>query len=269
MTQLRDIVEQSVVTIGPGETARAAWTRMRRRNINHLVVVDGGAIVGVISSRDLGGEDGADLRRGSSVRDLMSSGVVTVEPDTTLRDAADLMASRFIGSLPVVEDGELVGIVTATDVFDAFGPGRSRSRARKSGKPVAFAAQVPRPTKRRAGRAPAELVPANIRAFGTELDEDQRATIRQQLGSKLGKFTRYIERVTVRVRDVNGPRGGVDKQCRIKVVLSGRPSVVVEEQAATVKGAFGAALRNAERAVKRSVDRTRTKPKRAARKRRA
>jgi len=118
--RLREIMRERVVTIGPTELATAAWTRMRRRGIRHLVVTDDGDVVGVLSERDLGGRAGGDLRRGRRVQDLMVSRVVSVEPETTLRRAADLMRTNLIGSLPVVDDGALAGIVTATDVFDAL-----------------------------------------------------------------------------------------------------------------------------------------------------
>ncbi len=92
---------------------------------------------------------------------------------------------------------------------------------------------------------------------GLSLDEDDRAYIRRRLGEKLGKYAESIERVTVRLVDVNGPRGGVDQSCRIKVVLSGLPSVVVEHRAASLKPALTGALASAERAVRRAVQRRR------------
>ena len=96
-----------------------------------------------------------------------------------------------------------------------------RVRTRNAGKREPLPAQVPRPVKRTAGRTAARLTPANIRVDGVRLDEQDRAYIRRRLGEKLGKYASSIERVTVRVRDVNGPRGGIDLLCRIKVVLSG------------------------------------------------
>jgi ribosome-associated translation inhibitor RaiA len=91
------------------------------------------------------------------------------------------------------------------------------------------------------------------------VDDETRAYIRKRLGVKLGKYATSIERVTVRVRDVNGPRGGVDQKCRIKVVLSGLPSVVYEAKAASFKTAINGALAGVERAVRRSVRRSRTR----------
>lgn len=129
---------------------------------------------------------------------------------------------------------------------------------------TSFVRRLPKAAKRTAGRTSAPQVPANIRVFGVDLSQDERARIRHGLGVKLGKYARSIERVTVRVMDVNGPRGGIDKLCRIKVVLSGLPSVVFESQALTLKAAINGALSGTERTVRRSVQRRHTKPIKAA-----
>ena len=297
--RLREIMGTRVVSIGPKESASEAWTRLRRRRIRHLVVMEGTRLVGVLSERDLGGRAGAGIRKGRRVQDLMTPHVVSAEPETTLRQAADLMRKRLIGSLPVLDGDRLVGIVTATDVFDAFGsvatdtmsraerqllraPSSSKRlggqpvisrRSRALGKTpreqlrvadnkkrVPFAARLPRALKREAGRTNAPEVPANIRVVGVELNQDDRAYIRQSLGMKLGKYATSIERVSVRVKDVNGPRGGVDQLCRVKVVLSGLPSVVFQSQAGSLKAAINGALTGVERAVRRRVQRRRMKP---------
>ena len=96
--------------------------------------------------------------------------------------------------------------------------------------------------------------------FGASLDEDQRADIARKLRMKLAKFAASIERVSVRVTDVNGPRGGVDQRCRVKVVLSGLPSVIVEHWHATKEAAIEVALRSTEESVRRVVGRRRMKP---------
>jgi predicted transcriptional regulator/ribosome-associated translation inhibitor RaiA len=281
-----------VVTIKTSESASAAWTRMRRRGIRHLIVLDGGTVAGVISERDLGGRAGPAVRRGRTVGSMMTRSIVTAAADTTVRDAAELMRSRLIGSLPVMDGDDLVGVVTATDVFDALQAGdettslsgaeRELLRApasskRLGGSPVArrsvetsarksrrpenrtkrepMAAQLPRATKRTAGRTEAPMVPVNIRAIGVNVDDDTREYLRRKLGRKLGKFAMRIERVSVRLRDANGPRGGVDHQCQVKVVLSRLPSVVVEEQRDTVRAAIDAAMSGATRSVSRALGR--------------
>lgn len=73
-----------------------------------------------------------------------------------------------------------------------------------------------------------------------------------QLASRAAHAVGEIERVTVRFVDVNGPRGGVDTVCRIKVVLSNRPSILVEKRAHSYDGAFASAAR----AVGTAIDRT-------------
>ena len=120
--------------------------------------------------------------------------------------------------------------------------------------------QVPRPSERTAGGAVALITPANIRVEGVRLDDNDRTYIRRRLGEKLGKYARRIERVTVRMRDINGPRGGVDIQCRIKLVVSGLPSIVVEHHAARLRPALTRALAGAERAMRRTLQRMRTRP---------
>lgn len=305
---LADIMRTRVVTIGPNDSAASAWTRMRRRGIRHLVVTDHEELVGILSERDLGGRDGTNLRKGRRVRDLMSRGVLHAERDTTLPDAADQMRARLIGSLPVMEGDRVVGIVTASDVFDALGRenmgplsgaerqllrrptsskwlggrpivrGRSdalsaaseaRRRVSRSDKREPFAAGVPRPAKRAAGRTTSPNTPANVRVSGVRLDDDERAYIKKKLGMKLGKFATSIERVSIRVKDVNGPRGGVDQLCRVKVVLSGLPSVVFESRAASPRDAINGALTGAERAVRAVVRRKRMMPIKSASRKRA
>ena len=297
--QIHEIMSTGVVTIGPRESASAAWARMRRRGIRHLVVMDGNGVVGILSERDLGGRSGAAKRKNRVVRDLMTPRVETVDPEASADSAAELMRKRLIGSLPVMDGDDLVGIITATDVFEALDDGargplsgaeRQLLRApasskRLGGSPVPrkrtadsgssrpessrmtsrvkrepLAGEIARPEKRKAGRTVAPQVPANIRVSGVELDDDDRDYIRQRLGMKLGKFAPSIERVTVRVKDVNGDRGGIDKVCGIKVVVSGLPSVVAEGKSDSLRVAVNAALGAIERAVCRVLQRRRTAP---------
>jgi hypothetical protein len=122
-----------------------------------------------------------------------------------------------------------------------------------------FAGHIPRPAKLRLDRHSPADIPAHIRATGAPIDAADLAYLRRKLGMKLGKFARAIERVSVRIRDVNGPRGGVDKLCAVKVVLSRLPSVVVQEQRASLQAAMDGALLRTERVVRRSVQRRRTR----------
>ena len=272
--RLQDIMNERVVTIGPEEKASAARRRMQRERIRHLVVVDDGQVVGVLSARDVVAPEPSTVREGT-VEELMSEGVVTADQGMTLAEAARQMQEAEVGCLPVLDGESLAGIVTATDVLDELGRERAalarRSRARTQAararprhhdnpRRAPFAARKPRAVKRRAGRTAGPEVPAHVRVIGTELEDGDRDYIRRKLGMQLGKFAKSIERVSVRVTDVNGPRGGVDQVCRIKVVISGLPSVVFEAEDAALHAAIDRAIKGAERAVRRSVGRRRMKP---------
>jgi hypothetical protein len=125
---------------------------------------------------------------------------------------------------------------------------------------VPFPASIPRPAKRASDRATSERVTAHVRVLGAELDESSCDYIRRKLGTKLAKFATSLERVSVRVFDENGPRGGIDQVCLIKVVISGLPSVVLERRRPNVQAAVDAAIRAVDHAVHRSLDRRRLKP---------
>jgi len=101
----------------------------------------------------------------------------------------------------------------------------------------------------------ASTLPIYIRAVDVAMTRDDRDHLRSKLTARLARFGRRIERASVRVEDVNGPRGGVDKRCRIKVVLSGMPSVTVEDQQRALRAALDGALGRITAAVRRSVGR--------------
>lgn len=111
-----------------------------------------------------------------------------------------------------------------------------------------------------AADAPASETPSYIRSVGPVLGIGDRQYLRRKLAQKLRKFSPAVVRTSVRVEDVNGPRGGMDKRCRIKVVLRGLPSVVVEEHHASLQSAIDGALIQMERTVRRATDRRREKP---------
>lgn len=139
---------------------------------------------------------------------------------------------------------------------------RARVSRPDSPKRSPMVASLPRPVKRTAGRTAPADTPAYIRAVGVRVDAADKEYLRRKLGRKLGKFSRRVERASVRIEDVNGPRGGVDKRCRIKVVLSGVPSVVVEHRHRSLRAAMDGALSRVEYAVRQATRSRRTKSQR-------
>lgn len=123
---------------------------------------------------------------------------------------------------------------------------------------------LPRAGKARRGAA-REGSPPPLAIRGAAGDEVLRRDARERLGRKLGKFSAQIERATVRFEDVNGPKGGVDDVCRIKVVIRGAASIVVEERGASAGEALVRAAAVAERALRRTLERQGRSSPRASR----
>jgi acetoin utilization protein AcuB len=117
---------KGVKTTAPTAAAEEAWNLMRLNRIHHLAVTKGRRVVGVLSDRDAGGHRGASVRMNSTVADLMTAPAVTVEPTTTVRQAANVMRGRTIGCLVVVKAGRAIGIVTVSDLLELLGRGLDR-----------------------------------------------------------------------------------------------------------------------------------------------
>jgi hypothetical protein len=109
------------------------------------------------------------------------------------------------------------------------------------------------------------ITPTNLRVDGASLTDEDRAEIRRRTRTVFGRYGAVVERVTVRIRDVNGPRGGVDIECRIKVVLSGLPSVIAERRTTKLETAFNGALTAARSSVTLALRRRRMRPLKAKR----
>jgi predicted transcriptional regulator len=124
--RVQDVMTEGVKTIAPTASAEDASRLMRLHGIHHLVVTRVNRVVGVLSDRDAGGRRGAAIRMNKNVADLMTAPAVTVEPTTTVRQAANMMRGRSIGCVVVVESGHIVGIVTVSDLLELVGRGLDR-----------------------------------------------------------------------------------------------------------------------------------------------
>lgn len=129
-TPISQCMTTRVTTIPVDAAPSEARRLLTREGINHLPVVDGGRVVGVLSSRDLiralraAGAPRSEpidtiLDRGASLAELMTRELVTVHPNEDIDRAIDLIADGHIHSVLVLnEDRRLVGIVTDTDLLD-------------------------------------------------------------------------------------------------------------------------------------------------------
>lgn len=111
-----------VVTVDPDTTLADALEAIRSNNIRHLPVLDGGKLAGVVTDRDLRLALGprGEPADGATVSDVMSPSPITVSPDTPVEEAGRVLIEHRIGCLPVIENDELVGILTESDLLRSF-----------------------------------------------------------------------------------------------------------------------------------------------------
>lgn len=116
---VREIMQPPVKSIAPGSAVIEAAQRLRDAGIGSLVVVHGSDPVGIITESDIVAVAAA---RGDteelSVGDVMSEDLVTIDPDSTVEAAVELLQTHNVKKLPVMEAHNLVGIVTTTDISD-------------------------------------------------------------------------------------------------------------------------------------------------------
>ena len=133
--RVRDVMSRKVVSISGDDTLRIVREIMEHGSVRHLPVVRGGALIGVVSQRDLlkaslsnvmglPAEEQSLFLEGVNITEVMSSPPITISADGSMQEAAKLMADRKIGCLPVVDNDGLVGIVTETDVLRYFAGSR-------------------------------------------------------------------------------------------------------------------------------------------------
>jgi CBS domain-containing protein len=143
----RDIMQTDVITIGPDATVRELADLLAEHEISGVPVVDAeGALVGIVTEGDVILQDAElhfphyvqfldsviyleSVRKfeerfrktfGNKVADVMSTEVFTVAPGSTIHELTTLMADNKVNRLPVVEDGNLVGIITRGDIVRAI-----------------------------------------------------------------------------------------------------------------------------------------------------
>lgn len=117
MQTLKDIMTRDCITMSKQETIFDAACKMRDHNIGIVPVVEGKRLLGVVTDRDIVVRGLAERLTGSEpVERVMSENVQCASPDMTVEDAAKLMAAEQIRRLPIVENGELVGIVAIGDL---------------------------------------------------------------------------------------------------------------------------------------------------------
>ena len=124
MTTVRQLLgrkERAIFSVEPQVPVLEAIRAMAEYHVGALLVMSGDKLSGIISERDyarkviLLGRSSAD----TPVRDIMSSPVITVQPETTVQTCMQIMTDRHVRHLPVTEGGRVVGMVSIGDLVKA------------------------------------------------------------------------------------------------------------------------------------------------------
>ena len=121
LRQLLGSKTPEVHAVAPGDSVFDAIRLMAEKGIGAVLVMDGATLAGIVSERDyarkvvLHGRSSAD----TSVRDIMTADVVTVGPNHTVEHCMQVVTEHRIRHLPVVEDGEVIGVISIGDLVKA------------------------------------------------------------------------------------------------------------------------------------------------------
>jgi acetoin utilization protein AcuB len=118
----------NIEVVDRNDNLRTVEERMATKQLRHLPVLEQGEVVGLVTQRDLfkaaqssamgyGEKAQQAYLQSVRVKEIMTYPVVTIPPDTAVAAAADMMITKGIGCLPVVENQKLIGMVTKTDLL--------------------------------------------------------------------------------------------------------------------------------------------------------
>ena len=129
--RVRDCMSVDPATVAPNDPLQSVVSLLRRRDIRSVPVVENGRLIGIVTDRDIRQvapayplfRDEDEIRRYTeklTVTAAMTADPITIGPDVALVEAAKLLGTYRITSLPVLDDGRLIGILTVTDVLRVF-----------------------------------------------------------------------------------------------------------------------------------------------------
>ena len=123
---IRQILQRKSINalyrVSSDQTVLEGLRVMADKNIGALLVVDKGVLTGIFSERDYARKVIPKDRHSDDTRiaDVMTANVITIEPEQTLEDCMVIMSNRHIRHLPVMDRGELIGIISINDVVTAI-----------------------------------------------------------------------------------------------------------------------------------------------------
>jgi len=118
-TTIADVMTKSVISVDATITVNEAAKMMEDAKVGAVIVMEDNSPVGIVTDRDFSVKVVAHAYQITApVKQIMSSPLFSIDLDEPVRIAADLMHDRGIRKLPVIDDGKVVGIITATDIVN-------------------------------------------------------------------------------------------------------------------------------------------------------
>ncbi len=117
--QISDLMSYPVCMVTPETSMQETAMILRQKGVSGIPVTEGGRVVGMVSRRDFR-KMRKEAQLKSPVKAFMATGVLTIEPGKSPMQAAQTMVKHDVGRLPVVEDGQVIGIITRSDVMRYF-----------------------------------------------------------------------------------------------------------------------------------------------------
>ncbi len=132
--KIKEWITHEVVTVEPEASVKKAFGLLKSMGIRHLPVVKNGKLYGIVTDRDLRRPKISDvflewdelyrINEEIQVEDIMAAPAITISEDSTIQEAAQIMAHKRIGALPVTDNkGKLAGIISESDILRAFASG--------------------------------------------------------------------------------------------------------------------------------------------------
>ena len=125
---ISQIMSKELVTLTPDQSLYEAERLFKKHHIRHIPVVEGDNLIGIVSYSDLLRISFADMTDGEeevtsvvydmyTIPQIMAKTPLTVTADTSIKEVAEILAAQSFHSIPVVDNGKLVGLVTTTDLI--------------------------------------------------------------------------------------------------------------------------------------------------------
>ncbi len=118
-TFVKDVMRKNVISIDSSMTVKDAATMMDDTNVGCVVITRGNAPIGILTERDFVKRIvSQEMDLATPLADVMSFPLITIEPEDTIWEAAEVMKKNKIHKVPVADRGKLIGIITTTDIVE-------------------------------------------------------------------------------------------------------------------------------------------------------